>query len=1542
MSGQPPIDDVERLFSGESEMARRVRAFDWSRTPVGPMTSWPQSLRTMVRVMLDSRYAMWLGWGRDFTFFYNDAYAEMTLGPKHPWALGRPAREVWAEIWNEIGPRAESVVTTGRATWDEGLLLFLQRKGFTEETYHTFSYSPVPDDDGSIGGMLCVVTEDTQRTIADRRLRTLRELAARTTEEARSRRHACQSAIEVLAGNRRDLPFVDLYLLEDEGRRAVLAGSTGDGDHAPRAVDLETDTPWPFREVVRTGRAVEIPDLVARFGAIAGSAWPEPPRSAVVLPMAKPGQTRLAGLVVAGISPRLTFDDDYRGFLELLAGHIAAAVANAQAYEEERRRAAALEELDRAKTTFFSNISHEFRTPLTLMLGPLESALAAPELANQERASLELAQRNAKRLLRLVNTLLDFSRIEAGRVDAVFEQIDLGRTTAELASVFRAAIQQAGLFLRVECATPNAPVFVDREMWEKVVLNLLSNAFKFTFTGGIAVALAERPGFVDLTVRDTGTGIPADQLPHVFERFHRVRGTEGRTHEGSGIGLALVSELVRIHGGTVRVESTLGEGSAFTVSLPTGAAHLPPERIGVRPAQPASQTVAAPFADEALRWVTGTSEVPAAEDVPIAASSGMRIVVADDNADMRDYVSRILGETCEVESVADGRQALDAMRRRRPDLLLSDVMMPRLDGFGLLREVRADPALRTVPVILLSARAGEESRVGGLQAGADDYLTKPFSARELIARVHAHLEMARIRADAVSERERAAERLRAEEARYRALVEATSSIVWRADHTGAVTDAARWTEAAGQSYADMLGDGWIAIVHPEDRARTLDVWARAMRDKTPASSEHRLRNPDGTYRWMAVTAVPILGSDGSVEEWIGTASDIDVRKRAELDRHRFVSLAENSSEFIGMCDLSFRPFFVNAAGLAKVGLDSLEAAQSKDVRDYFYPEDHSVLVERFLPEVLRQGAAEIEIRFRHFETHEPIWMLFNVFVLTDLEGNRIGYGTFSRDVTERRRANEVLRARTSELQAVVETAPVGIWFAKDPSCRPVEGNRVAMEMLGLDGDDPAARLGAGDAPRVKYRTFKDGVEIGEAAMPLQRAVATGRPVLDEEIELEVDGRPRLALLVSAVPLLGPDGTAHGGIAVTLDITERKRAAHEREVLLRMAESARADAETANRAKDEFLAVLSHELRSPMNAIVGWLRVLKTTGTRDAALVARAVDTLERNVWIQAQVINDLLDVSRIMSGKLELERTRVDFGSVVTGCVESMRPSAEGKQVALRLRVPSEDTDVVGDSGRLQQIVSNLLGNAIKFTEAGGSIRVEVEQTDDSVILVVEDTGAGIEPGFLPHLFERFRQADSTSQRRHGGLGLGLAIVKNLVALHGGQVTAESEGIGRGTRFTVTLPRAEERRPVALHPPLDLVASDGALLPQLDVLLVDDDADSRAALELFLEECGATVRTADSVRNALRAYNQRPPDVIVSDIGMPEENGYVLIRAIREREEGRRHRTLAIAITGFAGRQDREMALRAGYDDHLAKPIEPTVLRERVRALEAGRGRASR
>src|ERR1700689_4928516 len=395
------------------------------------------------------------------------------------------------------------------------------------------------------------------------------------------------------------------------------------------------------------------------------------------------------------------------------------------------------------------------------MLGPLEDLLARSQthLSPTAKQQLDLVSRNGARLLRLVNTLLDFSRLEAGRVQAVYLATDLARFTSELASVFRSATDKAGLRLIVDCSELGEPVYVDRDMWEKVVLNLISNAFKFTFEGEIAVSVHRVGSTAELRVRDTGVGIPAEAIPKLFERFHRVPNMPSRTHEGSGIGLALVHELVKLHSGSVRTESIVGQGSTFVVSLPFGQSHLASGQMGGSRSLSSTAVGARPFVEEALRWLpdsaAGSAEIFSVQDEllpvpcpPVSQTAGRpRVLVADDNSDMRQYLSRLLSEQYEVETVADGQAALQAAHKTPPDLIVSDVMMPILDGFELLNALRSDEQTRTIPVVLLSARAGEESRVEGIKAGADDYLIKPFSARELLARVSGRLEIARLQRD---------------------------------------------------------------------------------------------------------------------------------------------------------------------------------------------------------------------------------------------------------------------------------------------------------------------------------------------------------------------------------------------------------------------------------------------------------------------------------------------------------------------------------------------------------------------------------------------------------------------------------------------------------------------------------------------------------------------------------------------------------------------------------------------------------------------------
>ena len=472
------------------EMAGRIAAHDWAPTSLGDREGWPHSLETALSICLGSRHQLALYWGPDLVLLYNDAEIE-ALGSLHPWALGLPAREVLSEIWDDVGPLLERVLHDGESTLSQDQPLTFHRHGELEELYFTWSYSPIPDDDGGIGGVLLVTTETTEQVLQTRRVGLLRALAMRMLE-TESADEACRVACRALAGAIPDVQFAAVYLADEAGE-CHLAGSANIAPAIaePDAEGARPDRVWPLDEILVTGRALTSDAIPAG----ADIAWraERGPRRAFALPFAKAGRDRVAGILVIGLDPLRPLDASYRDFLELLAAELGAAIADADARDAERRRSAALEDLDRAKNAFFGDVSHELRTPITLILASLSEALeAGPETGARE--VLEVAARNARRLARLVNSLIDFAQIDSGGLVPTYAPTDLARATSDISSSFRSVVQRAGLQLRVNCPPLDDAVYIDREAWEKVVLNLLSNAFKFTFEGEIAVSVARVDG----------------------------------------------------------------------------------------------------------------------------------------------------------------------------------------------------------------------------------------------------------------------------------------------------------------------------------------------------------------------------------------------------------------------------------------------------------------------------------------------------------------------------------------------------------------------------------------------------------------------------------------------------------------------------------------------------------------------------------------------------------------------------------------------------------------------------------------------------------------------------------------------------------------------------------------------------------------------------------------------------------------------------------------------------------------------------------------
>lgn len=916
---EPRSWSSEALFSGSGDVRALGRKLDWAATPLGPVQGWSQSLRSTVRTLLSSQYPMVLTWGPQFTQIYNDAYSKL-IGDRHPAGLGGDIRVTLAEAWDTLGPMIERVMATGDANWTPALPLEMHRSGYREEAYFSVSHAPAENDRGEIVGMLAVCSEVTDQVVGGRRLRLLREIAARAGD-AQETAQAARDLTAAISEHLLDIPFACLYLRnEDDFHLVASQGLTQE--------NVETAAHWAmvgddFRvlEGLRCGETSLIEDI-ERFVTVSGGAYGDPVKSALCLPILG-SQGTILGALIAGVSPNRALDEGYRSFFELLATQVSVAVRNARAREDERRRAEELAELDRAKTAFFSNVSHEFRTPLTLLLGPLEEALSdASGTPADFREGIRIAYRNALRLLRLVNTLLDFSRVEANRAEAHFELYDLSALTVDLASNFRSAIEKAGLRFTVDAPPLSRPVSVDRDMYEKVVLNLLSNAFKFTHAGSIEVRLREAgEDGVALVISDTGIGIPGEELNRVFERFHRIEAQRARSHEGTGIGLALVKQLVELHHGDISAASEgVGCGTTFTVILPYGSAVMMSPTAAAL--EPGGGLQAQAFVEEALRWLPERMDD---KTHPVPASKP-RILLVDDNADMRAYVQRLLGEHYDVVTAIDGAEALAIAEAVKPDIVVSDIMMPGLDGFSLLRELRSNSGTATVPVIFLSARAGEQARVESLAVGADDHIVKPFGARELRARIDGALRLAALRGDAAS-RERVLEaKLAASEAEaalarseqhLRTLTDALPVLITHVDRDLRYRFVNRTYETwFSRKHENVVGKAVVEIVGSEAFAQAKPR-IDAVLSGQHLSFEESVIYPGVGERHVRATYIPEIGSRGEVLGFYGLVQDVTEARRqaeglAESERQIRTVLEAVSDGFLAV-DADWRLTLLNRA-----------------------------------------------------------------------------------------------------------------------------------------------------------------------------------------------------------------------------------------------------------------------------------------------------------------------------------------------------------------------------------------------------------------------------------------------------------------------------------------------------------------------------------------------------------------------------------------------------------------------------------------------------
>jgi PAS domain S-box-containing protein len=1114
-------------------MGALIRIMDWSNTPLGPLQDWPQSLRTSVSLCLSSTFPILVAWGPDDIQIYNDAYRPI-CGGLHPRSMGAPFKEIWASALPVVGDAFERA-HKGEGAYIRDQRMFLDRYGYLEEAFMTFSFSPIRDESGEVGGIFHPITEATSAVLNARRTQCLRDLNA-AIADAREIGEVGRDIEAAYQGMALDLPFVLLYQVEPgSGKLLLRAGAGLDAypDMAPNVTELD-DTKWPFARTAQLRFTQQVDGLAARFGTPQCGPYEHAPKSALVLPITVPGQQDLYGFIVAGVSAARALDADYLNFYELLGAAVNTAVGNVVAYEKEQRRAEELAQIDRAKTAFFSNVSHEFRTPLTLILGPLDEALSDQNepLGAVQRSRIDVTHRNALRLLKLVNSLLDFSRIEAGRVQGTYVPLDLTRLTADLAGVFESAMEKGGLDYRVELKDLGQPVYVDRDMWEKIVFNLLSNAFKFTLRGSVSVSLQQHGDMARLSVCDTGCGIPEAELPRVFERFHRIEGAPGRTYEGTGIGLALIQELVHLHDGTIAVHSVLGAGTRFDVDIPFRHARAAANHTvalsgggdnGAASTSGYTRGMGEAFVEEALRWLP---DEPAATPQALAriipagalmqpAAARPRILIADDNNDMRAYLKSLLEPHAEVSVCADGETAFALLQSDSVDLLVSDVMMPRLDGFGLIARIRADEALRQLPVILLSARAGEEAKIEGLQAGADDYLVKPFAANELLARVQRQVAIGR-------ERRLQQQVLEMREAYFRSLIDLAPVMLWTRDASGLCTYLSkRWYEYTGRTAEQDLGLGWLENIHPDDVDHARGIIREAYAVRAPFSFDYRLRRRDGSYRWFVDSGTPRFEDDGSPSGYVGTV--VDVHARTML-KQRLEHVARAGDIGVWYADAPFDKYQLNhqmashldLGGMRDVPLGELIAAVGSGDR---------TRLDSGIAFALKNGAP-FDLEFRNGK--ENRWLRAIGWCDLNDKGQPVRFDGVTFDISTHKRAEQELLRLANELSEKNRMQGEFLFTLAHELRNPLAPIRTGLELMRLA---PAA-ASAGKVQAMMQRQVDhivhlvddllDTARLSEGKLELQREPMLLEQIVNEAVEISMPlidaGRHRLDRRLPAAPV----------------------------------------------------------------------------------------------------------------------------------------------------------------------------------------------------------------------------------------------------------------------------------------------------------------------------------------------------------------------------------------------------------------------------------------
>jgi PAS domain S-box-containing protein len=1360
-------------------MGALIRAHDWSQTSLGEIESWPQSLRSVLSICLNSNFPIAIYWGKDLTLIYNDAWSPIP-GNKHPWALGKPAKKVWPDIWTDIEPQFEKAFR-GEPGGSKDALLPMQRHGYTEECYFDFTFTPVYGEEGKVEGIFNAVIETTFRVTSERRTAFLKNLALQVAA-APNKEQLFEASVEYLKNASFDIPFAMVYRVAEAGPQLLFSTLTTE-----EAATVTCD--WPFQEVA-PGKGLFLPDITKYIKPVPKRIWPETPSEGYLLSLAGTAGEPI-GILVIGLSARRRFDEEYAIYLEAIGSTIITAYNVIAALEEERKKAEALAEIDKAKTLFFSNISHEFRTPLTLILGSLEELMKKPslDLVPENRASIEMSHRNAIRLLRLVNNLLDFNRIEAGKSKARFQLTNLGKLTTEVAGSFRSIIENAGLNFAVACDSISEPVYVDRVMWEKILLNLLSNAFKFTLKGEIRVTLEESERRVLLKVKDTGAGIPEKELPKMFERFHRIENTTGRTFEGSGIGLSLISGFVQLHGGTITVESVEGEGSLFIVTIPTGKQHLDPEQVIESPAND----------DMLLADVFNAETSPLIEQTFLEKEGDHRakekgtILVVDDNADMRHYLRSLLYQDYNIQLAVNGVDALDKIAMGLPSLIISDIMMPEMDGIELLRQVKDNPATQHVPVILVSARAGENEKIEGYDLGADDYLVKPFSSKELTARVRSQINIAAKRNKALQDvyhifREVpfAVALLKGEDLRIE-FINQYNLDIWNMTKE----------EVLGKPLFDVRPD-----IRQSAQAIHDSVYQTGKRFASGEVPVQLKVNGILQTRYFNVIIDPLFDETGNAFAQLATSFEVteeviakrkiqESEKEIKAGKEQLELTIENVPAAIYLFDSSGKTQYVNKTGL-KVLRNVLEedfdrnddlTALMKKVggKVHYLDENDQPVAEDKIPTYVALTTGKEAEKFMkrvNKSTGDVSWFLNRATPLVGEDGKVKLVLSASTDFTVLKQTEEKIRESEKRFRVLADALPQMVWM-RDVDGAIEFGSRHWTEYSGIEGVSAA------------WRAMVHPDEWQPVMRMWEQHANNGDPFRFEVRLKSKTGEFRWHHAV-VEPVKDANGKLLKWIGALTDIHTQKTFTESLEKLVaeRTVELAR-----SNEDLQQFAHVASHDLKEPVRKVMMFTNRIKTEFANQLPENAsRFLTKIEAATIRMYSMIDGVLLYSSLNA--LEQTKELIDLNELLQTIISDLEvPVSETRAKILFNDLPALE----GSPILFYQLFYNLLRNSLKFSrddvppeiviwaKPADPVEVDARQLKQAtyVKLVVEDNGIGFDNQHNEKIFASFTRLHSKD--KYEGTGLGLALCRKIVERHRGAIYAEGKE-GEGATFTILLP----------------------------------------------------------------------------------------------------------------------------------------------------------